>query len=205
MTRRVRRNPVLAPLTRWLWWSPWHLLAAAVSVVLVAALVSAALRGEHPAARSTPRPLSSSVPVSASPSASASSAETAGSSGSPPTTSVTPSLPPPALAGSPSAAAAAALAWVRLWARPTLAPAPWLESLRPLTYVEYLNVLATVRPATVPASAVAGAAKMQRFATGAAHVLVPVRGGEIRGVDVAVMFEPMTGAGRWLVTGVEPA
>jgi hypothetical protein len=205
VTRRMRRNPVLAPITRWMWWSPWHLIAVCLALIVTGALLSAALRTHHsprpPAAAVTP---SSTAPTS--PSVPATSASSA-----PPTSSALPSVAPSSSSAAPVAArdqakaAAAAVAWVRLWARPRLAARTWLASLQPLTYVEYLNVLASVRPATVPATAVGGRARMERFAPGAAHVRVPVVGGTVKQVDVTVIFQPMSPTGRWLVSGVEPA
>lgn len=120
-------------------------------------------------------------------------------------TRVTATATPPAAAKDKATATAAAVAWVKLWARPKIPAKAWVAQLRPGTYVEYAHALVTVNPANVPATRL-GKTKpiVVRFVPAAAHVRVPTAGGSIRGVDVTLIFYPVDPSGRWLVNGLSP-
>ncbi len=218
-SRRRRGNPVLAPVSRWLLWSPWRLAAGVVAFLVVAAAGSAGLRAatassHHAAGQSAPPPSTASAsPEGTSvPSSGGSTGPTPTPPGSPSGPSTPSAVPPvsgpptvvadPAGASDRAAATRAAVSWVTAWARPTLAAAAWRTGLRSSTYDDYLRRLGSVDPRNVPATRVAGTATVTRFLTGVAHVRVPVAGGAARAVEVTVIYYPRTRAGRWLVNDV---
>ena len=234
MSRRSRRNAVLAPVTRWLWWSPWRLLSTTALTLIILAVVLAALRSGHRQhERSEPAPAElvgiraadtdAAVPVGASDTvamAPALVATASNTSRSPMPTSVTATIALPAAANDPRKAAAAATAWTKLWARPTVAANTWLADLTPGTFRDYLPTLATVDPANVPADALAGSASVQTFAAGAARVSIPVHAATntsstgtssahasapsaMHTVELQLIWYPTNAAGHWVVSGVD--
>ena len=106
----------------------------------------------------------------------------------------------PAPIGGPrrNAALLAALTYIRLWARPTLARNAWYTGVQPMVTQAYAQLLAVTDPAHVPAQAVTGRPRVVSADTAVVVADVPTDGGLIR-VTVA-----STG-GRWLIDNARPA
>jgi hypothetical protein len=106
--------------------------------------------------------------------------------------------PGPAISVSPpSAALAAATAYVRAWARPHLDHDTWYAGTRPLATPAYAQLLADTDPANVPAQAVTGPARTVSATTAVVTADVPTDTGTVR-----VRLTPIDG--RWLVATCAP-
>jgi len=181
----------------------------AVVAAVAALLAFGVIRGltsdpEPPAAAASATTLSgSSAPASrgtAAPPTSSSPPPTLATSASTTTPPVVfPEGAPPAAAGDLTAAAAAtAEAFVAAWASTSgVTPQQWLDGLAPLTTPRFLDRLATVDLANVPATTVTGPAAVVHVDDQFASVLVPTDSGN---VDVALVAVPPV----WQVTGLEP-
>jgi hypothetical protein len=97
-----------------------------------------------------------------------------------PTASVLPPVPALApttlpLSQAPPAALQVAARWAAAWVRPPggTTAQQWLDGLRPTTTDEFLGVLTTVDPSSVPATRVTGAPKAVQVAARSVQVDVP--------------------------------
>jgi hypothetical protein len=86
----------------------------------------------------------------------------------------------------------AVLAFVHAWARPGLEQPVWFSGVRGLVTPAYARMLATTKPAHIPAHFVTGEAVVRSSNTAALVADVPTDAGAIRVTAVAV-------DGRWLV------
>lgn len=231
---RRRRNAVLAPLVRWLWWSPTHLLSAVTGALLTVGLLLAAFRhtGARPAAspRTAHRPPAASAPAldaasaSADPTTTARVAATAAATAATSASNVarqvasrpgaSPAIRSAASAAGRSSAApaaesdqAAARAAAASWVRLWARPAlPAARWRRDLTASTFLYF----RPqlfTTDPANITATrVAGVPRTVrfVRAAGVFDVPVNGPARAVRVTVIWYPTTAASRWVVSAVGP-
>lgn len=207
--RSRRRNAVLAPISRWLWWSPVRLFgSAALALVLVALVLSVFRHSPHHTSHRPTTPTSTPASLSSAPSVADQTALATdpppGATPAPLTPTASSSIALPPAAANRALASSAATSWVRLWARPQLPAKQWLAELSPATFAYYLPTLASVNPANVPAARVAGPPALLRFAPGAADLQVPVAGGDIHAVKITMIWYPTTAAGHWVSSALEP-
>lgn len=113
------------------------------------------------------------------------------------------SVTPASVAGRGEAAdtqpvAAAAVAFVRAWARPGLPPETWWRGIRPLSSPELTKALRGTDPNRVPATTVTGPARDIHVHGHRAEATVSTDGGR-----VSVRLQRV--AQHWLVVDIEPA
>ncbi|WP_347354619.1 hypothetical protein [Intrasporangium sp.] len=183
---------LITRLLRWPLWS-WRNLTITAAVLLAALAgigrIGAALQPDQ-------APSASTQPATVMPSAGP--AASSPPSPAPATSTATPaSTPTETVAAQPASdCARAAEAFLRAWARPTLAAPAWLAGLRPYAAASLLADLATTDPSRVPAARVLTDPQPVHDKPGASFRVVTDAG--------PVLLHTVTAHGECLVEQVEP-